>query len=313
MAFTLDELNALTKVYVLGQAEDTYFRSHPLLYMLMESVETVAGGLTLDQPLEVGEGNSGVYGPTVVIPVTKKEVFNVAKFDWGAYFASNSIDLDDQRKNNGDLAIVKLVQGKLANIQKTIRKKMAAGIYLNDIVDGVQGFIGLDALFNITTSVAYGGITEAQYANWKANVVSAGTVGNFAGFQAIRRAATVDTNAEGMPNLYLTTQVVRDAFEASLQTSVRYSDKKLVNAGFSNIQFDGAPVVADLGQTTARVDALNTRKLRFVSHKDYNFTTPKWEYDRQQPDAMTANVRWSGQLTNADRGAHARFTTVTAS
>jgi len=313
MAFTLDELNALTKVYVLGQTEDTYFRSHPLLYMLMESVETVDGGLTLDQPLEVGEGNSGVYGNSTVIPVTKKEVFNTAKFPWGAYFASNSIDLDDQRKNNGESAIVKLVQGKLSNIQKTIRKKMAAGIYLDDVVGGIQGFHGLAALFNTDTAVAYGGITETQYANWSANVVATATVANFAGFQTIRRSATVDTNAEGMPDLYLATQLLRDAFEASLQTSVRYSDQKMVNAGFSNILFDGAPVVADLGQTASRVDALNTRKLRFVSHKDYNFTTPKWEYDRQQPDAMTANVRWSGQLTNSDRGAHARYTGVTAS
>ena len=313
MAFTLDELNAMTKAYILGQAEDIYFKSHPLLFLLMKTQETVNGGLTLDQPLEVGAGNSGVYGPSTVISATRKEIYNMAKYPWGAYYASNSIDLDDQRKNNGESAIVKLVKGKLENINKTLKEKMAAGIYLDDIVDGVQGFNGLAALFNTNAAVAYGGITANQYAPWAAKVDTDAVVGNFAGFQKIRRLATTDTNAEGMPNLYLTTQLLRDAFEASLQTLVRYSDKKMVDAGFSNILFDSAPVVADLAQTASRVEALNTRKLRFVSHEDYNFTKPEWRADRLQPDSMVADIRWSGQLTNSDRRAHARFTAVSAS
>ncbi len=314
MAFTKDELNALTLTHQLGQPEDTYFRSHPLLFALMESAETAPGGLYLDQPLEVAEGNSGVYGNTTVIPVTKKEVFNKAQFPWGAYYASNSIDFDDQLKNGGgELSIVNLVKGRLDNIMKTLKNKMAKGIPLDDIVGGIQGFHGLAALFNTDTSVAYGGITEAQYANWKANVVTAATVANFVGFQALRRAATVDTNTDGQPNLYMTTQLLRDTFEASLQSSVRYPDMKMVDAGFSNIMFDGAPVIADLSYPAGRVDALNTRKMKFVSNKDYNFTTPTWEApNKQQPDALSADIRWAGQITCSDRASNARHNGVTA-
>jgi hypothetical protein len=189
---------------------------------------------------------------------------------------------------------------------------MGAGIYLNDVVDGVQGFAGAAALFSTVTSTAYGGITEDAVSLWAANNASTATTGNFKGFQAIRLPAIVDTNNEGMPDLYVTTQTLKDGFEASLQTQVRFEDGVLAGKGFSNVKFDGAPVVADLNQTAGYVDAYNTRYLEFVSHQDFDFTTPKWEADRTQPDIWTASVRWMGQLCCKHRKAHSRFTVVSA-
>lgn len=312
MAFTIDELNALTETYVLGQPTDIYFRSNALLMKLMASKRTVPGGKYIDCPLEHGAAHYGVYGNSTLIPTTKTETHNKAYFPWGGYFAAQTVDLTDRVQNNGDAAIVNLVAAKFGNMNKTIKQKMGAGIFLNDVVNGVQGFAGLAALFNTTTSTAYGNIKESDVALWKANNSSTGTTGNFGGFQAIRQPATVDTTIDGTPDLYLTTIAIRDGFTKSLQAQVRYQDTSLANAGFQNILFDGAAVVADLGQTDNYVDALNTRLLEFVSHSDFDFTTPKWEADRTQPDIWTANIRWIGQLCCKHRKAHSRFTAVTA-
>jgi hypothetical protein len=193
-------------------------------------------------------------------------------------------------------------------MQKSLKRKMGEGIYLS--TEG--GFAGLAALFNTTTSVAYGGITEAGVPLWAANNSSTSTAWNFAGFQAIRQPAIVDTTTEGSPDLYLTTVAIRDGFTNTLQAQVRYQDSTLAAKGFQNILFDGAPVVADLNQTAGTVDALNTRMLEFVSHSEFDFTTPKWEADRTQPDIWTANIRWIGQLCCKHRAAHSRFTVVVA-
>lgn len=312
MGFTLDELNALTETYVLGQPTDIYFTTNALLMKLMANKRTVGGGKKIDCPLEYGDAHTGVYGNSTQIPTTKTETHNKAEFDWGGYFGAQTVDLLDRVQNNGDEAIVNLVAAKMTNMNKSIKKKMGAGIYLNDLVDNVQGFVGLAALFDTTTTTAYGGVKESEVDLWKANNSNAATTGNFKGFQAIRLPAVVDTTSEGMPDLYMTTQAIKDGFEASLQAQVRYMDSQLAAKGFVNIMFDGAPVVADLNQTANYVDALNTRYLEFVSHKDFDFTTPKWEADRKQPDIWTASVRWVGQLCCKHRKAHSRFTNVSA-
>jgi hypothetical protein len=312
MAFTLDELNALTNTYVLGVPTDVYFTTNALLMKLMNSKRTVNGGKKIDVPLEYGAAHTGVYGNSTIIPTTKTETHNKAEFEWGGYFGAQTVDLDDRVQNNGDAALVNLVAAKFGNMQKSIKKKMGAGVFLSDVVDGVQGFSGLAALFSTVTSTAYGGITEAGVSLWKANNSSIATIANFKGMQAIRLPAIVDTNAEGMPDLYLTTQTIKDGFEASLQSAVRYMDNALAQKGFVNVMFDGAPVVADMNQTAGYVDALNTRMLEFVSHSDFDFTTPKWEADRRQPDIWTASIRWIGQLCCKHRAAHSRFTVVTA-
>jgi len=312
MAFTIDELNALTNTYVLGQPTDIYFRSNALLMKLMDAKRKVDGGKYVDCPLEHGAAHSGVYGNSTLIPTTKTETHNKAYYPWGGYFAAQTVDLLDRVENNGEAAIVNLVAAKFANMQKTIRRKMGAGIYLNDVVDGVQGFVGAAALFSGTSSTAYGGIKEDDVSIWSSNNSSSATTGNFKGFQAIRLPAIVDTNTEGMPDLYMTTQTIKDGYEGSLQSLVRYADEDLAGKGFANVMFDGAAVVADLGQTASYVDAYNTRMLEFVSHSDFDFTTPKWEADRTQPDIWTASIRWMGQLCCKHRAAHSRFTAVSA-
>lgn len=310
MAFTIDELNALTNTYVMGQPKDIYFKSSVLLYKLMNSKRTVPGGKYIDVPLEHGAAHTGVYGNTTKIPTTKTETHNKAYFEWGGYYGAQTVDLDDRVQNNGEAAIVNLVAAKFGNMQKSIKSKMGAGIYLNDVSDNVLGFRGLAALFSTTTSTAYGGIAEDNVALWKANNSSTATTANYAGFQAIRLPAIVDTNAEGMPDLYITTQSIKDSFTNTLQSQVRYQDKDMASAGFANVLFDGAPVVADLNQSSGYVDALNTRNLEFVSHSDFDFTTPKWEADRTQPDIWTASIRWVGQLCCKHRKSHSRFTSV---
>lgn len=312
MAFTLDELNALTNTYVLGQPTDILFTSNALLVKLMDSKRTVPGGKKIDTPLEYGSANVGKYGNTTILPTTKTETHNKAEFEWGGYYAAQTIDLDDRVQNNGEAAIVNLVASKFGNMQRSLKQQMGTGIYLNDITDGVLGFSGLAALFNTTTSTAYGNITEAAVPIWKANSSATATEATFKGFQAIRLPAVVDTTTEGQPDLYLTTVSLRDAFTSSLQAQVRYQDSQLAAKGFQNILFDGAPVVADLNQTAGYVDALNTRYLEFVSHSEFDFTTPKWEADRRQPDIWTANIRWIGQLCCKHRKAHSRFTVVSA-
>ena len=322
MTLSLTEIQAITEDFWESSVTDIYFTDNVLLYLLLgngkmaedmimpNGGETTDGGQMIRVPLEYAESNSGAYGKNTEIVQAKTDILNAARFRWGGYWASNSIDLDDKVQNTGKAAKVNLVFAKLRNIQKTIRKTMGAAIYAQDS-SGI-GFLGLGDLFYATTSTAYGSIAEADMAEWKANNSSSAMTMSFSSLQEVRRTAAVGQSVKNKPNLYITTDELKDAFENSLQASVRYSDRDLVNAGFDNILFKGAPVVSDTNQTANYVDALNTRFLKIRTHKDYRFTKPVWEHDKTMPDKEVANTRWIGQFVCSNRKAHARYTNFSA-
>lgn len=319
MAFELTELQAVTDDYVDKTPVDVYFKDNVLLYKLLgngnlennlvQANELVDGGQMIRVYLEYGEGNSGSYGAKTKIEQSKRDIMQAARFRWGGYFASNTIDLDDKVQNSGDAAMISIVQAKMKNIHKTIRKKMGGDIY-NASADSIS-FLGLGDLFNTTTSTKYGTIAEDDMGDWKANVITASEAISYAVMQKIRRTASVGQNNNDKPDIYVTTDALLDGYERGLQTQQRFSDVKLVDAGFENVLFKRAPVCADDRQTSGRLDALNLRYLALKAHSDYNFTKPKWEYSKDEPDTFTANVRFIGQLVCKNRKAHCRHTGLT--
>lgn len=319
MALSKTEIQAVTDDYVKKGTTDIYAVDNVLLYMLMtggkfqDSLVTAGeladGGEMIRVIVEYDRSHSGAYGNTTKIPQSKKATLNAARFRWAGYYAANAIDLDDQIQVTGDPALVDLVQSKIKNIQKTIRDAMGAAVYASAAT--TKDILGLGNLFSASTSTEYGSIQEADMAKWKHNLDATGGAISYKIMQAIRRAAKVGQSKDLKPNLYITTDVLKDGFERTLQANVRFRNEKLVDAGFDNVLFGGAPVVADDRQTAEYVDAINLNFMSLKTHTKYQFTTPKWEYDKEQPDTLVANTRWVGQLVTSHRAAHARFTGLT--
>ncbi len=317
MSLSLTELQAVTDVYYADKkATDIYFQGNILLYKLLGGevgTKLAPGGKTIDVPLEYGEMPSQSFGASTNFLTTKAEVLNKAQFPWAAYQSSIVYDLDDNRANSGEAAIVDLVEAKLRNAQKTLRKTMSTALYSSATTSG-EDMLGLGDLFqSADTSITYGGIAEADMSEWAANTDATVEAISFSVMQSIRRLASIDDDAEGKPNLYITTELLKDAFEASLHTQSRYSDAKLVKAGFDNILFGGVPVVADNKVSTGRCYGLNLEFLDIMTHKDYNFPKPVWDNALATPETKVAYLKWSGNLICKNRKAHALHTALTAS
>lgn len=317
MALDLTQLNAVTLDYFKKQTTDIYFTENILFYRLMgngqmelnmvKGNEIVDGGKKIRVFLEYGRSNVGTYGNTTSIETSKVDIVNAARFAWSGYVASNTIDLDEQIQNSGAEAMVDLAYTKLQNIQKSIRDYMGAGVYVaRSSSAGSYGFDGLADLFNATASTAYGSIQEADMASWKANVDTTSEAISYKVMQKLFRAGSVGQGKGSKPNLVVTTQLLKDGYTRTLQAQQRFQDSKLAEAGFANILHDGVPVVYDDNQATGVVDCLNTNYLKIKTHKDYNFTIPKWEADYKEPDVLTANVRWIGALVCTNRKAQSR-------
>lgn len=319
MALTLSQIQAATNDYCSKRLTDIYFTENILLYRLMgngamdlnlvKGNDLADGGEKIREILEYGKGNSATYGASTTISTTKSTIINAARFPWAGYYASDVVDLDDQVQNNGDAAMISIVMAKLKNIEKTIRDTMGAEIY--DARTTTQ-FNGLADLFNTTTSTAYGEIAEDDMAAWAANVITTSEAISYKVMQKIWRTAAVGQTKSKKPNLAITTETLKDGYERVLQVQQRFSDQKLVEAGFDNVLFKGAPVVADDNQTAGYLDALNLEHLSIKTHSEYNFTKPVWvETDPTTPDKLVANTRWVGNLVCNNRKAHCRHTGLT--
>jgi hypothetical protein len=320
MALNLSELQAMTDDYIKNEMPvDIYFTSNVLLFKLLSLGKTYPGGKKIQTNLEYDMSHTGPYGPRSELPIAKKEILNAAFFEYAAYYAALTIDMDDELINSGSLAIVNLVTAKLNNAAKSIRKRMAQDIYklrstaITDSGDiNARPFTGLGDLFNTSSSTAYGEIKEDDMTLWKPNVEAGAKTMSYALMQEMRRTASIDNGNEGKPNLYVTTNVLQDAFERTLQIQARYSDQKLLDVGFNNILFKGAPIVDDDLCTANYIYGFNTQFLDVLTHVKRNFTKPEWKSPIRQPDTATANIRWAGNLVCSNRKAHVLYTNVTA-
>lgn len=319
----INQLNATTGYYWLQvEPVDILNKASALLWKLMGNAverenwdvkphETVDGGSMVKVPLEYAASNSGSYGANTVINQSKKDIIDAARFRWAGAYGSNTLNLDDKIKNAGEEAIIHLTKQYMQSIIKSARVNMAAQV-IAAAADS-NSINGLGDLFNTVTSTEYGSIDTDEMADWKANVLTDVEAISFEVLQKIFRQPNMGDNADMLPNFICTTALLRDGYERSLHPQQRYANTKMVEAGWENIVHKGAPIVADSGYSTGVLDALNLNFLELRSHKDYNFTTPKW-VDKEvlgQPDTITANTRWVGNLFCKSRKMHVRHTNLT--
>lgn len=107
-------------------------------------------------------------------------------------------------------------------------------------------------------------------------------------------ACTVDNDS---PDLIVTTQVIFDAYESSLQANKRFEGTSdLADAGFQTLRFKGAEVVVDSHVPSGCMIFLNSRYLDFKVHSKRNFAFEDFQKPINQ-DSRVAKILWMGNLT----------------
>jgi hypothetical protein len=313
----INQLNATTDYYWLNtEPVDIVNKSSALAWKLMGNAtardnwevkphEIVDGGLMVKVPLEYNTSNRGGYGASTVINQSKKDIIDAARFRWAGVYGSNTLNLDDLTQNTGDEAIISLTKQYMKSIIKAARIQMAEDLIAAS-ADSTR-ILGLGDLFQyLNTALEYGSIAESIVADWKANVIIAAAEICFETMQLIFRQPNMGDSDEMLPNFCVTTPTLRDGYERSLHPQQRYTDTSMVEAGWRNIVHKGAPIVGDSYVAAGDLYALNLNFLELRSHKDYQFTTPVWVAKTQlgQPDTITADTRWRGNLYCKNRKMH---------
>ena len=217
----ISSTTAPPKMYIFGD--------NVLIYKLMKKGKSYDGGKKIQANLEIGK-HAGAYGPRTEFPVAKKEILTAAFFEYAAYFGTSTYDMEDDLLNNGEAAIINIIQTKLKNMQKSIRDDMAIDIWRTRAAniaaaeyDDPRPFAGVGDLFDQTASTKYGEIApedllkeDGTTSMWKT-----GAIASWSGLQGSAGNPAPPSLGQPMPSVYH--RSAESSFEASEYALTRHS------------------------------------------------------------------------------------------
>ena len=281
-------LSTTLKNYVPKLA-DNVFTARPLFYALTngQTIRRINGGAKIVVPIIYGTNSTaGSYSGSDTIDTTAQTGITAAEYDWKQYAATVTITGIEEAKNNGEAAIIDLLEGKIMQAEQTIIQNMNTMFYSNGAGNGSGSAIGgIDA-------------TDADNSWWRSSLTNQGGALTLAAMSTMYNNVSVGND---QPTIIITDQDEYEKYEALLQPNLRYTSADVADAGFQNLLFKGAPVTYDSDTNLdTKMFFLNTKYLRLVAHTETWFQPTPFVRPTNQ-DARYAQILCYGQLTTSNR------------
>lgn len=310
MALTRSELESITRDFFLadnGAAWDNYFTSNYLINRgLKKPIKKPKGGVQIKLPLTYDRMAGGSFYGADQFDTAHRTTINSALFPWKNYYVNVTVTWDEELENNGPEEEVDMVVSKLENAQNSIQYDLGDGLYTDGTGNTSKDLTGLLALFNTTTSTAYGGITEADMSVWSAKASSTSAAFTPAVVRAMRTGAKVGDSQKDKPNLVVTTDTLYDSFLNQLQMHQRMDSPQAAKAGFDGVlMLDQAEIFADGKCPSGNCFALNDRFWGFIVHANAEFVRTAWKVPTNQA-TKSMQILWKGNMVCSRRSAHYR-------
>ena len=306
-----DVLLSTTLKNYRDQLTDNVFTDRVLTHYLMSKnrIRMVNGGNTIVEPLIYGQNSTvSSYTGYDTISLTAQTGITAAEFQWKQYAASIAISGIEEAKNNGEQAIINLLEAKIMQAEESMREGFNVMFYGDGTGNSGEDWNGLGNIVEATGTV--GGINRATVGNeyWRSYEQNTATALTLAQMATAYNSVSVGNDH---PDMILTTQTLFEKYEALLQPQLRYTDAKTADAGFQNLLFKAAPVAFDAGCTAGVVYFLNSKYLTLVGHSSKWFEQTKFVRPENM-DARYALILCYGNLTVRNAKKQGKLTAKTA-
>jgi hypothetical protein len=306
-----DALLSTTLAKYRDQLTDNVFTARPLTYFLTDKgrIRMIDGGTKIVEPLIYGQNSTvASYSGYDTIGLTAQDGITAAEFEWKQYAASIAISGIEEAKNNGDAAILNLLEAKVMQAEESLREGFNTMFYGDGTGNSGKNWNGLGNLVEASGTV--GGINRATAGNeyWRSYEENTAGALTLAQMNTAYNSVSVGNDH---PDMVLTTQTLYEKYESLLQPQLRYTDTKTADAGFQNLLFKAAPVTYDVGCTAGVMYFLNSKYLTLVGHSGKWFS--QTEFVRPENlDAKYALIMCYGNLTVRNAKKQGKLTAKTA-
>ena len=293
---SFDALLSTTLANYRKQLTDNVFTARPLTYFLMDKgrIRMLDGGTKIVEPLIYGTNSTvASYSGYDTLSLTAQEGISAAEYDWKQYAASIAISGIEEAKNNGEQAIINLLEAKIMQAEESLKEGFNQMFFGNGTGNSGKNWNGLGNLVSSVGTV--GGINRATVGNefWRSYVNPNSGVLTLGNMTTAYNTVSVGNDH---PDMVLTTQDLFQKYESLLQPQLRYTDTKTADAGFQNLLFKAAPVAYDVHCPTGYMYFLNSKYITLVGHSGKWFA--QTEFARpENMDARYALIMCYGNLT----------------
>lgn len=270
-------------------------------------VKPFSGGRTIVHELSYAKnGTFKRFSGYEQLDISPSDVFSAAEYSIKQAAVAVSISGLEMLQNSGENALIDLLESRIENAEKTMFDELSADLYSDGTADGGKQIGGLQLIISDTGAGTVGGINASTWSFWQNQVQSVG---------GAITSSNIQTN---MNSLYLATMRNRDhtdlivadnvayqAYWESLQAIQRIHNTKLAEAGFQNLKFQGADVVADGGlggsAPASHMYFINTDFLQFRPHSSCNMVPLGPDRYSTNQDSVVKLLGWAGNLTCNNR------------
>jgi hypothetical protein len=306
-----DALLSTTLANYRDKLTDNVFTARPLTYWLSDKgrIRTESGGTKIVEQLIYGQNDTvKSYSGYETLSLTPQEGISAAEYDWKQYGASIAISGIEEAKNNGEHAIIDLLEAKIMQAEESLREGFNQMFFADGTGNSGKNWNGLGNLVESGNTV--GGINSATAGNefWRSYEE------NTAGALTLLQMATAYNSVSvgnDHPDVILTTQTLFEKYESLLQPQLRYTDTKTADAGFQNLLFKSAPIMYDVHAPAGTMFFLNSKYLKLVGHTDKWFAQTDFVRPENQ-DARFALIMCYGNLVCSNRKKQGKLTAKTA-
>lgn len=303
-----DELVATTLDNYISSTLADNVSSQIALYAFLLSKDRVVedGGLTIREPLMYALNDTvASYSGYDTIDVTPQDGIGYAEYPWKSVAGSVTISFEDEYKNNGDAAVLKLLQAKLDQLELSFREKFNQMWFGDGTGNGGKDMLGLQALVAATGTV--GGIDSSTETWWRSVVDSSMNIA--ANINELNTLYNSVIRGTDKPDFEITTQAGFEKYESLASPNIRFQSTQLAQLGFDALAHKTAEVTFDAYCPAGNWFVLNSNHLKLVTHsmawmKRFPFVQPHNQLARS---SLTACV---GNLITNNRRMHARATAL---
>jgi hypothetical protein len=307
MAVSLGQLDAVTHKYIMPKLFDNIFDSNPLLKRLLASgqYKSVSGGTSIDIPLNYAQQSaSGWFSGADTLDTSDSDNITAAQYSWKSLYAGISITEEEEMKNGGSAGVLKLLGSKAQIAEKTIKDQLGTGLFSDGTT--AKSIIGLRDIVAVDQTV--GGIAQQTNSWWQGIVDSTTTTQTIAAMNTVFENASIDNEK---PTAGIGTRTVYTRYYNLLQPQQRFTDSETAKGGFSNLMFNGIPILSDSHCPANHLFFLNEKHLHLCYHPEMNFMNEPFQKPVNQR-VKVSRIVWMGAFGSSNNRLHGKMSALTA-
>lgn len=311
-----NELNSISRRYIYPTLVDNVYRSNLMFFRLnARNKKILQGGYQIEVPLVYSKfAAGGWYQGFDLLDISPSDTVKNAAFDWKQAYTPVSVDGLTLIKADSPEAIVNFLSFQFEQAQTDLADTLGTGVWSdvvsnNKVVDGLKG-----AVDDGTVASTYGGLSRSSNTFWKSNVTTITPPLSLGAMQTMFGSCT-----EGgrHPTIIVTTQTVWNLYWAlsvggqAFPVQPGGHDEQLAQNGFTNLIFNGVPVVTDSHVPASQMYFINEDYV-------YLFVNPRADFnmkDFREPvnqDAMTSLILWAGNVVLSNCARHGKLLGITS-